>query len=169
MNTTEDTSISITGITLPTIAIWLLDPGGCVPCACFVWYQVVRPISTRSTRYGKALRSPNRLMASAGEVAIFIPRKLVWPVWMAARMPLAAGISNVNLNRSWAAAYHPAPLLDYLRVTPTGPMLPLVFTTTTIGRTNPVSKSAQLMHPPRDTVFMDCSSGDVSFVNVRAG
>ena len=41
--------------------------------------------------------------------------------------------------------------------------------TTTIGRTSPVSKSAQLMHPPRDTVFMDCSSGDVSFVNVRAG
>ena len=49
-------------------------------------------------------------------------------------MPLAAGISNINLNLSWAAAYHPAPLLDYLRVTPTGPMLPLVFTTTTIGR-----------------------------------
>jgi hypothetical protein len=49
-------------------------------------------------------------------------------------MPMAAGISNVNLNQSWPAAYHPSPLLNYLRVTPTGPMLPLVFTTTTIGK-----------------------------------
>jgi hypothetical protein len=49
-------------------------------------------------------------------------------------MPMAAGISNINLNQSWSAAYHPSPLLDYLRVTPTGPMLPLVFTTTTIGK-----------------------------------
>ena len=48
-------------------------------------------------------------------------------------MPMAAGISNVNMNRSWAAQYHPSPLLEYVRVSPTGPMLPLVFTTTTIG------------------------------------
>ncbi len=49
-------------------------------------------------------------------------------------MPMAAGISNVNMNTSWALAYHPSPLLDYLRVTPTGPMLPVVFTTTTLGK-----------------------------------
>ena len=47
--------------------------------------------------------------------------------------PMAAGISNVNLNRSWAADYHPAPLLDYIRVSPTGPMMPMVFATTTLG------------------------------------
>jgi hypothetical protein len=49
------------------------------------------------------------------------------------RLPLAGGVSNVNLNGSWAHEYHPAPLLDYIRVSPSGPMMPLVFTPTTIG------------------------------------
>jgi hypothetical protein len=48
-------------------------------------------------------------------------------------IPLAGGISNVNMNRSWATVYHPSPLLDYIRVSPTGPMMPLVFATTTLG------------------------------------
>ena len=50
------------------------------------------------------------------------------------RAPLAGGTSNVNLTDSWAAEYHPAPLLEYLRVSPTGPMMPLVFSTTTLAR-----------------------------------
>jgi hypothetical protein len=49
-------------------------------------------------------------------------------------LPMAGGISNVNLNRCWATQYHPAPLLDYIRISPTGPMMPLVFATTTLGR-----------------------------------
>jgi NRPS condensation-like uncharacterized protein len=50
------------------------------------------------------------------------------------RVPLAAGISNVNLNRTWVGEYHPSPILDYIRVSPTGPMLPVVFTPSTLGR-----------------------------------
>jgi hypothetical protein len=50
------------------------------------------------------------------------------------RVPLAAGISNVNLNRTWVSEYHPSPILDYIRVSPTGPMLPVVFTPSTLGR-----------------------------------
>jgi len=49
-------------------------------------------------------------------------------------LPMAGGISNVNMNRSWATQYHPAPLLDYIRVSPTGPMMPVVFATTTLGQ-----------------------------------
>jgi hypothetical protein len=49
------------------------------------------------------------------------------------RVPLAGGISNVNLNNCWAREYHPSPLVEYIRVSPTGPMMPLVFTTTTLG------------------------------------
>lgn len=49
-------------------------------------------------------------------------------------LPMAGGISNVNMNRSWATQYHPAPLLDYIRISPTGPMMPLVFATTTLGK-----------------------------------
>ena len=49
-------------------------------------------------------------------------------------LPFSGGISNVNMNRSWPAHYHPTPLLDYLRVAPTGPMVPLVIAITTIGK-----------------------------------
>jgi hypothetical protein len=48
-------------------------------------------------------------------------------------MPLAGGISNVNMNRTWAGELHPDPLLRYARISPTGPMVPLVLTTTTLG------------------------------------
>jgi hypothetical protein len=48
-------------------------------------------------------------------------------------LPLAGGISNVDLSQTWAGQYHPSPLLDYLRVSPSGPMTPLVVTTTTLG------------------------------------
>lgn len=49
------------------------------------------------------------------------------------RFGMTAGISNVNLNRDWVARYHPQPLLEYLRVSPVGPLMPLVFTPTTLG------------------------------------
>jgi hypothetical protein len=51
------------------------------------------------------------------------------------RMPLAGGISNVNMTRDWTGRYHPAPLAGYLRVSPAGPLLPIVFTPSTLGRT----------------------------------
>jgi hypothetical protein len=51
------------------------------------------------------------------------------------RCPLAAGVSNVNLNRSGFRALHPSPLKAYTRISPLGPMLPVVFTPTTLGNT----------------------------------
>ena len=48
-------------------------------------------------------------------------------------LPLAGGSSNVDLTHTWAGRYHPAPLMDYIRISPTGPMTPLVVTTTTLG------------------------------------
>jgi hypothetical protein len=47
-------------------------------------------------------------------------------------LPLAGGISNVDMSHSWAARY-PSVLLDYIRVSPSGPMTPVVITTTTLG------------------------------------
>jgi hypothetical protein len=38
------------------------------------------------------------------------------------------------MNRAWPANYHPAPLLDYIRVAPTGPMVPVVIAVTTLGK-----------------------------------
>src|SRR5690606_4736759 len=48
-------------------------------------------------------------------------------------MPLVGGISNVNMNRTWAAAQHPDRILRYVRASPTGPMIPVAFTPTTLG------------------------------------
>jgi hypothetical protein len=48
-------------------------------------------------------------------------------------LPLAGGISNVDLSKTWIADYQPDPLMDYIRISPTGPMTPLVVTTTTTG------------------------------------
>jgi hypothetical protein len=48
-------------------------------------------------------------------------------------LPLAGGISNVDLSNGWMKPYHPSPLMEYVRVSPTGPMTPLVLTTTTLG------------------------------------
>jgi hypothetical protein len=50
------------------------------------------------------------------------------------RVPLAGANSNVNLNNCWAAKYAGDPVLDYLRVAPTGPITPVVFSTTTLGK-----------------------------------
>lgn len=49
------------------------------------------------------------------------------------RVSLAGANSNVNLNRCWPAKYHGDPMLDYIRIAPTGPITPLVFATTTLG------------------------------------
>ena len=66
-------------------------------------------------------------------------------------MPFSGGVSNVNMNQSWAAAHHPSPLLDYLRVAPTGPMVPLVIAVTTIGRKLHfvLTRRASLVDEPR--------------------
>jgi len=51
-------------------------------------------------------------------------------------VPLVAGISNVNMTKSWADQPQETEgtpyVLDYLRISPTGPLSPLVFTLTTI-------------------------------------
>ena len=61
-------------------------------------------------------------------------------------VPVVAGISNVNMTNSWvdsaapdratgsaSASVSDAPrVLDYVRISPAGPLIPLVFTLTTI-------------------------------------
>lgn len=51
------------------------------------------------------------------------------------RFALSGGLSSVNMSPGWAGAFHPTPLAAYRRVSPTGPMLPLVMTPTTLGPT----------------------------------
>lgn len=48
------------------------------------------------------------------------------------RMCSSAGLSNVDLTQTWVTQHRPV-LMEYYRVSPTGPALPLVITPTTAG------------------------------------
>ena len=39
----------------------------------------------------------------------------------------------LDLAGSWAADYHPRPIRQYVRISPTGPMIPVAFTPTSLG------------------------------------
>ncbi len=72
-----------------------------------------------------------RMLIGVALGSLVNPKRI--PQFYQKHCPMAGGISNVNMNRSWAREYHPSPLLDYIRISPTGPMMPLVFATTTLG------------------------------------
>jgi hypothetical protein len=97
--------------------------------------KLLRTVSSQSKlhkRTGVPLSSPVRMFAGLAVGKMLSQEKVV--EFYRKRVPLAGGISNVNLNRTWAAEFHPSPLEDYVRVSPTGPMMPLVFTPTTLGQ-----------------------------------
>jgi NRPS condensation-like uncharacterized protein len=98
------------------------------------WPRLVRSIA-RQTRIHKQTDAPQASlmwMFAALLTSRVTPPKEMYKSYRK-YMPLSGGISNVNLNHSWAKEYHPSPLMEYIRVSPTGPMVPLVFTTTTLG------------------------------------
>jgi hypothetical protein len=47
--------------------------------------------------------------------------------------PFLGGISNVNLRGTWFGRHHPGRVLDYVRVSPTGPIVPVALAVTTLG------------------------------------
>ena len=106
----------------------------CRPADFADFGRLLRAVSAQSEfqkRTGAPLTSPLRMLAGLAVGRLLSRRRVV--EFYRKRVPIAGGISNVNLNRSWAAEFHPGPLLDYIRVSPTGPLMPLVFTPTTLG------------------------------------
>ena len=71
-------------------------------------------------------------MLAAMAVDRFVPNHELYHFYRK-ELPMLGGLSNVNLNDTWAARYHPQVLKEYVRVSPTGPLVPLVFSTTTLG------------------------------------
>jgi len=71
-------------------------------------------------------------MAAAMAVNRFVPDRNLYKFYRK-ELPMAGGLSNVTMNDTWAARYHPDILQEYWRVSPTGPLVPLVFSTTTLG------------------------------------
>jgi hypothetical protein len=106
----------------------------CRPTELKSFPRLLQSIASQSQRDKQSrvpLFSPLRMLAALAVGKIYRPKKLI--EFYRKRLPLAGGISNVNLNRAWPAEFHPIPLLDYIRASPTGPMMPLVFTPTTLG------------------------------------
>src|SRR5581483_11077138 len=98
------------------------------------WDALLSSVAIQSASHkesGVPQASVVRMLAGVAAGSVFSPEKVVG--FYRKRCPMAGGISNVNMNRTWASRYYPGPLLDYVRVSPTGPMMPLVFTTTTLG------------------------------------
>jgi hypothetical protein len=98
------------------------------------WPRLLQTIADQSRVHkqsGVPQASSIRMLVGLAAERMLTREKLV--TFYRKRVPLAGGISNVNLNQTWAKEYHPHPLLDYIRVSPTGPMMPLVFTTSTLG------------------------------------
>lgn len=74
-------------------------------------------------------------------------------------VPTAAGISNVNMSKSWVDMPTPPEkgpqVLDYLRISPTGPLIPIVLTLTTINQ------RLSLCVTYRTTAFTDAAAQKV--------
>ncbi len=106
----------------------------CTPRELADWNTLLRSVAkqNRDHRQSGMIQSSLLWMISALNVGRFVrPEKLYH--FYRKEVPLAGGVSNVTLNPSWASRYHPDPIISYLRVSPTGPMTPIVFTTTTLG------------------------------------
>jgi hypothetical protein len=98
------------------------------------WPRLLRTVAMQNAWHMRT-KAPHtsmlRMAVAVAEARFVTPQR--WAELYRNRMPVAAGTSNVNMNRDWAAPYHPSPVLDYYRVTPTGPLLPLTFSLTTLG------------------------------------
>lgn len=105
----------------------------CRPQILRDWPRLLRSVASQN-RVNKESGLPQASMlwmAAAMAANRFVPDRNLYKFYRK-ELPMAGGLSNVNMNQTWAANY--AGLLqDYWRVSPTGPLVPLVFSTTTLG------------------------------------
>jgi hypothetical protein len=98
------------------------------------WPRLLRCVASQNA-WHKRTKAPFtsvlRMAVGLAEARFVTPQR--WAELYRDRMPIAAATSNVNMNRDWAGAWHPSPLQNYYRVTPTGPLLPLTCSLTTLG------------------------------------
>ena len=97
--------------------------------------RLVRSVAAQNRRHRQLGIGPSSLgwMIAASAVARLVPDHELYHFYRK-ETPLLGGVSNVNLNGTWAADEHPGRLSEYVRVSPTGPLTPLVFSLTTLGR-----------------------------------
>lgn len=98
------------------------------------WPRLLASVAAQSELHRQtraAAASVLRMAAAVIESNFFDPHR--WSERYMRQMPMAAGLSNVNLAASWPAEFWPTALRRYIRVSPTSPLLPIVFTPTTLG------------------------------------
>jgi hypothetical protein len=108
----------------------------CKPKQLEHWDSLLHSVSAQMRRQklaGSAQSSWLRLMVGWWAGKMLPPEKVL--EFYRKRVSIAGANSNVNLNHAWAARYNPDPILEYHRAPPTGPMTPLVLSTTTLGKT----------------------------------
>ena len=93
--------------------------------------ESVRRQSEMHRRRGIAATSTTWISAALAASA-FIPRRQTYHFYRKT-MPLAAGLSSVNLNNAWPMEFFPSPVMDYVRISPNGPIAPAVLSVTELG------------------------------------
>ena len=97
------------------------------------WDRLLRAVAAQSRAERDAGVGPSSVlwMLAADLASRITPAGRVYDFYRK-EVPLAAGISNVNLNHTWAAAGEGG-VLDYVRVSPTGPIVPVALAVTSLG------------------------------------
>lgn len=106
----------------------------CNPRTLKDWPRLLRSVAAQNRVHKQnGLPQASMLwMAAAMAINRLVPDHKLYHFYRK-EMPTSGGLSNVNLNDCWATHYHPDPLQEYWRISPTGPLVPLVFSTTTLG------------------------------------
>jgi hypothetical protein len=116
------------------------------------WPRLLKRISNQSAFQKRTRASQASVLRMIGGLAEahFLPARK-WIDLYRRRMPMAAGISNINMNRHWTAEYCPSPIIEYIRIAPTSALLPITFGTTTTGKKMNITLT-------RQTCFFDDSA-----------
>jgi hypothetical protein len=106
----------------------------CGPEECSDWPRLLESVRRQSERHRRPgiAATCTTWISAALAVSALIPRRRTNHFYRKT-MPLAAGLSSVNLNREWPMEFFPSPLIDYLRISPTGPIAPAVLSATEMG------------------------------------
>jgi hypothetical protein len=109
------------------------------------WDRLLKRISTQTAFQKRTRASQASIVRMGGGLleAHFLPARK-WIDLYRKRMPMAAGISNINMNRHWTAEYCPSPIVEYIRIAPTSALLPLTFGTTTTGKKMNITMTRQV-------------------------
>lgn len=106
----------------------------CRPAELRDFSRLVRAVADQGRLHRGQGIAPTSLgwMTVAAAAGRFVPAENVYHFYRK-EVPLLGGVSNVNLNETWPADYPPGRVCEFLRVSPTGPLTPLVFALTTLG------------------------------------